>query len=159
MTRTISNATAALMRRLLFPRFSRQARRRQGYCEGDRGPRKPTQSTLEGREQCVLVELSERPIVEAERAVDAGDVTPDETRRRAEGALRVREREGTKCPSDCGDIEASGLCGVAGQQRERTPRRGEADVGVHASAEDLEVVCDDEDRPGDDERKEHPSNP
>src|SRR5256886_17075762 len=71
---------------------SNQARHCEGYRESDRGPRKPTQSNLEGREQCAFVELSERPVVEAERAVDARDVAPDEPRRRTQGALRVRER-------------------------------------------------------------------
>src|SRR5256886_16894131 len=83
---------------------SNQARRCEGYRESDRGPRKPTQTTLEGREQCVFVELSERPLVEAEYAVDARDVAPDESGHRAQGALCIRERQGANCRDDCGNI-------------------------------------------------------
>src|SRR5690349_15827646 len=68
-----------------------QARDEEGECEGYHGPRKPTERTLEGREQCLLVELTEGSVVENERAVHAGDVAPDEASRRAEAALCIRE--------------------------------------------------------------------
>ena len=65
-------------------------------------------------------------------------------------AVGQEERE-HRC-RDRGDVELLVLCVVAGQHRERTPRCSEHEVGVQATAEQLEVVADGQDDSDSDER-------
>ena len=100
--------------------------------------------------------------VTGSRLPSASSIVPE-----TEATLRRRRRTGTREPplrvarqgcegrgEDRLDTEPLGAGEVGGQERERAPGEREPDVGVQAPAEELEVVREDEDRPGCDEREQ-----
>ena len=84
-------------------------------------------------------------------ALDCRDAAPDEAHVIGERALRERQEHGERAREERADAEVSRNRGVAANQREAAPGEAEPQVGVEATAEELEVVRNDEEQPDGDE--------
>src|SRR6185503_7506150 len=93
-----------------------------------------------------------RAVLEQPPPPDVGRLAAEPARRPRQPALREREERGPGGREDRRDANRPGLRDVRGDERERAPREPEAEVGVDATAEQLEVVDGNQCRPDRDER-------
>jgi hypothetical protein len=121
-----------------------ESERNESGREHDRRGREEAEPALLGCDQAIGVEPFPRAIPQLELAVDRGDAPAHEAHVVRERSLCEREEDRERRGEERGDAQISRDRCISTDRGEATPGEPEPEVGVEAAAEELEVVCQDE---------------